>query len=95
MTAPENTRERLAEALDGTGVTANTGQSAARRLAAEVRELRAERDAVIEAVRAIHSQDESVLAAGAWCPVDGDEAPCRTLRAMHDALAGLIGGDDA
>lgn len=38
--------------------------------------------AALLAVLALHTQSSAVgLADGRWCPTDGDEAPCPTLRA--------------
>lgn len=55
-------------------------------LAAEVAErLKAERDeahAALDRARSLHSQDESLLLPGEWCPACGDKVPCSTIRAL-------------
>ena len=50
-------------------------------------ELRIISEAIVDAVRQIHNPgDESVLAPGKWCVADGDEWPCKTIRACARAL---------
>lgn len=49
-------------------------------------ELEAHRDALeraVDRVRALHDQDDSVLARGEWCPADGEPEPCKTTRALN------------
>lgn len=42
-----------------------------------------ELEAAIDRVRALHSQDTSVLEAGRWCLGCGEETPCPTIRALN------------
>ena len=43
----------------------------------------AELEAVVDRVRHLHSQDDSLLEPGRWCPGCGYEVPCPTIRALN------------
>lgn len=44
--------------------------------------VRSELEPPIDRVRALHTQDTSLLEEGRWCPADGQEVPCSTIRAL-------------
>lgn len=50
----------------------------ATRLAEHVAEL----EPALDRVRRLHSQDDSLLEPGKWCPGCGHEEPCPTIRAL-------------
>lgn len=50
-------------------------------------EARSELEPAIDAVRRLHTQDDSHLAPGKWCPSCGHETPCPTIRALNETGA--------
>lgn len=56
-------------------------------IAQAVQRVRAELEPAIDAVRRLHTQDDSLLTPGKWCPSCGHETPCPTIRALNEAGA--------